>query len=63
MNPYYVLIYKYKGKLFSSIYTKRGSAEADLKKHNCYGLVITCNNPSFTNYGLIEDLTDHIDEL
>ena len=62
MNQY-VLIYKSEGKLFSSIYTKRGSAEADLRGRGRHGLVITCINPSFTNYGLVEDLTDHIDEL
>lgn len=61
---YYILIHRRPGQaLYCEVYTTKGKAEADLKKHNEYGLVITCNNPSFKNYGLVNDLIDHIDEL
>lgn len=61
---YYLLIHRAPGgPLHYEIYTVKGNAEADLRRYNHYGVVITCENPLVRNYGLCDDLTDHIDEL
>jgi hypothetical protein len=61
---FHTLIYECNGKLYHDVYTNIESAKADLKRYgNHKGVIISANNPSCRNYGLIEDLTDHSDEL
>ena len=62
---YYHLIHQDKnGDIWSEIYTVKGMAEDEIKRRGIKALVIEePGYAKFTNYGLVQDLTDHTKDL
>lgn len=62
---YYTLIHMDEsGKIWTECYSRRGPAEDALRASGQRGLIVADPGyASFTNYGLVEDLTDHTEEL
>ena len=59
---YHYLIYKANGSIWSSVYSNLETAKSDLRRYGCKGVIFS-GNVSVSNYGLVEDLMDHSDEL
>lgn len=61
---WYLLLHKNEqGEIWSEIYTVKGHAEGALARSGHKGLVIQYEFGCMTNYGLVEDLTDHTDDI
>lgn len=62
---YYMLIHMDEdGRIWTELYSVQGAAEDALRASGHRGLVIAePGYAKFTNYGLVEDLTDHRSEL
>ncbi len=57
----YCVIYKHKGKLWLEWYTTESAAMKDVRKAE--SAVIIYDASGAKNYGLIEDMIDHSNEL
>ena len=62
---FHYLIYEANGSIWSAVYSNLETAKSDLRRYGCKGVIFSKVNGdvSVSNYGLVEDLTDHSDEL